>query len=153
MPNATFRRKKYFVERGMQLRFARFVILFVFISTMLTAAAIFFTTFFMMGERLAEVYPQGRLVEIFRSVYVAFFIILLLVLPIIFYGSIKFSHRIAGPLPKIYDALRQIGKGNFEVNLVLRKRDELLELANVINEMARNLKDRDQQKPPSAPPS
>ncbi len=138
-----FRRKKYFVDRGLQLRFARFVILFVFVSSILTGLIVFYTTFMILGGRLAEVYPQGRLVSIFQSVYLAFFANLIVILPIIFYGSIVFSHRIAGPLPKIYQTLRQIGKGNFDVNLTLRKHDELKELADAINGMVADLKARE----------
>ena len=142
----TLRRKKYLVDRGIQFRFARFVIAFVFLASILTAFTIFFTTFMMLGEKLAAVYPQGRLVEIFKSVYFAFFVDMLVVLPIIFAGSIVFSHRIAGPLPKIYQALRHIGNGNFDQRLVLRKRDELKELADVINETAQHLRDRESKK-------
>ncbi len=143
---STLRRKQYFVERGLQLRFARFVIIFVFISSILTGLTIFYTTFMMLGERLAQVYPQGRLLTIFKSVHVALFVNLLIALPIIFWGSIIFSHRIAGPLPKIYQALRAIGQGDFDVKLILRKHDELKELAEIINAMADNLKQRDGQK-------
>jgi hypothetical protein len=50
------------------MRFARFVIAFVFMSAIVTGAAIFFTTFLLMGEKLANVYPQGRLEAIFCSV-------------------------------------------------------------------------------------
>ena len=140
------RRKKYFVNRGLQLRFARVVIFFAFVSSLVTGVVIFGATFMLLGEKLANVYPQGRLVEIFRSAYAAFFISMLIMVPFIFYGAIVFSHRIAGPLPKIYEALRQVGGGNFDVNLILRKRDELRELANVINEMAKNLRERETRK-------
>ena len=140
---AWLRRKQYFTERGMQLRFARFVILFVFVSSLLTALTIFYTTFLMLGERLAQVYPQGRLVEIFHSAHVAFLINILLILPVIFFGSILFSHRIAGPLPKIYQALHAIGQGNFETKVVLRKHDELKDLVEAINAMSAELKKRE----------
>ena len=139
---AWFRRKQYVTERGMQLRFARFVILFVFVSSLLTALTIFYTTFLMLGERLAQVYPQGRLIEIFRSAHIAFAIGLLVILPLIFWGSIIFSHRVAGPLPKIYQALRAVGQGDFDTRVVLRKSDELRELADAINEMSAELKKR-----------
>ena len=145
MPHS-FRRKKYIVDRGFQLRFARFVILFVFISSILTAVTVFYTTFTILGGRLAEVYPQGRLVSIFQSVYLAFFVNLGLILLVVFYGSIVFSHRIAGPLPKIYQALQQIGQGQFDVNLTLRKGDELKELADAINKMAADLKAKEMGK-------
>ncbi len=144
--SSSFRRKKYFVDRGLQLRFARMVIFFAFGSSVVTGLVIFYTTFMLLGERLANVYPQGRLVEIFRSVHIAFLVSMLLVAPFIFYGAIVFSHRIAGPLPKIYEALRQIGNGNFDTHLILRKRDELRELANTINGMVISLKEREAKK-------
>jgi methyl-accepting chemotaxis protein len=140
------RRKKYFVNRGLQLRFARFVIGFVFFSSAFTGLTIFGTTFLLMGEKLASVYPQGRLVPIFQSVYFWAFVGLLAVLPVIFWGSIVFSHRIAGPLPKIYRVLANIGEGNFDIKLTLRKHDELRELADVINEMAKKLRERESKK-------
>jgi methyl-accepting chemotaxis protein len=137
------RRKKYVVDRSMQLRFSRFVVILSFASAILTGLAIFFTTFSMLGGKLADVYPQGRLVTIFQSVYGVFFVSLLVILPIIFYGSIVFSHRIAGPLPKIYQALEAIGNGNFDIKLTLRKSDELRSLGDVINETARKLRERE----------
>lgn len=139
-------RKKYFIQRGMQLRFARFVILLAFVSAFLTGGAIFLTTFMLMGEKLADVYPQARLVVIFQSVYFWAFISLVAAIPFIFWGSIIFSHRIAGPLPKIYQAIKNIGDGNFDVRLTLRKSDELRELADSINEMAAKLSQRETQK-------
>ncbi len=138
-------RKKYFVQQGMQLRFARFVILLAFFSALLTGAAIFFTTFMLMGEKLADVYPQARLVVIFQSVYFWALMSLLAAVPFIFWGSIVFSHRIAGPLPKIYQALENIGEGNFDVKITLRKRDELRVLADHINALAEKLRTRQQK--------
>ena len=141
-----FRRSQYLVDRGLQIRFTKFVLLFAFLASILTGLAIFYATFMMLGERLADVYPQGRLVTIFRSAHIAFFICMALILPVISYVTILFSHRIAGPLPKIYEALRGIGQGQFNVNITLRKNDELRELVAVINEMAKNLKEREPRK-------
>lgn len=140
------RRKKYFVHVGFQLRFARFVILFAFISSVITGLTIFYTSFLLLGEKLMQVYPQARVVEIFRSVHIALLLDLIFIFPFLFIGSIIFSHRIAGPLPKIYQGLREIGQGNFNVKLVLRKNDELKDLATAINEMAENLKTRQCEK-------
>ena len=137
------RRKKYFVERALQLRFARFVLVFMFLSCAITACAVFYSTFMILSEKLVGIYPQGRLIEIFRSVYFAFGLVLVLVAPVIFYVAVVFSHRIAGPLPKIYQTLRNIGNGQWDERLVLRKHDELKELADVINEMAAKLKQRE----------
>ena len=119
------------------------MILFVLLSCLLTGFTIFYTVFVMLGEKLADVYPQGRLTDIFRSAYLVFFLNMLVILPLIFYCSIQFSQRIAGPLSKIYDALNEIGKGNFNAHIFLRKHDQLKDLANVIEEMERHLKERE----------
>ncbi len=136
------RRKKVFVDRSLQLRFARFMLLFMFMSCAITACIVFYFTFAALSDKLVGIYPQGRLIEIFRSAYLAFGLGLLLVTPIIFYGAVIFSHRIAGPLPKIYRVLRSIGDGQWDQKLVLRKNDELKELADAINDMAAKLKER-----------
>ncbi len=135
-------RKEYIIQRGLQFRFARFVILLALASAVLTGGAIFLTTFMLMGEKLADVYPQARLVVIFRSVYFWSGISLLAAVPFIFWGSILFSHRIAGPLPKIYQALKTMGDGNYDIKLTLRKNDELRELVDNINDLAAKLRQR-----------
>jgi nitrate/nitrite-specific signal transduction histidine kinase len=68
------------------------------------------------------------------------------ILPMIFYGAVLFSHRIAGPLPKIYQVLREIGAGNFNVKITLRKSDELKELADAVNQMSSQLKERESKR-------
>lgn len=143
---ARLRRRQYFVERGLQMRFARFVTLFVLLTALATGLLVFYTAYFMLGDKLADVYPQGRLITIFRTVHIALAIDLVVILPIIFWGSIVFSHRIAGPLPKIYGILREIGKGNFDQQLKLRRTDELRELVDIINDMTAKLKERDSLK-------
>ena len=141
-----FKRTQVIVEKKFQFRFAKFVILFAIGTALFTSVTVFFTTFSLMGDKLADVYPQGRLVEIFRNVYLAFAVNLIVVAPAIFYISILFSHRIVGPLPKIYETLRRVGQGNYDQHLVLRKDDELKELADVINSMIDTLKEKDQKK-------
>ena len=123
----------------MQLRFARFVLAYMVVCCIITATLVFFATTALLGEKLAGIYPESRLPEIFGRVYVAFFLCLLASAPLLFYGALVFSHRIAGPLPKIYKALDDIGNGHFDVKLTLRKQDELVELAEHINRMAERL--------------
>lgn len=143
---AFWRRKQLIIERGLQLRFARFVILYMTLSCFVTAFIVFYATFTVLSEKLVGIYPQHRLSEIFNRAYWAFFAGLLAVIPVLFYGAIIFSHRIAGPLPKIYQALQDIGGGNFDGKLFLRKNDELRELAERINQMASRLKEREAKK-------
>ena len=144
---ATVNRRKLFSGLpSLQFRFARVVVVFVFISCLVTGLTVFYTTVMILGNWFTVVYPQERLVSVFQSVYAAFFVNLLIILPIIFYGALVFSSRIAGPLPKIYQALKEIGHGDFDVHLLLRKGDELQELVDRINEMASRLKERESKK-------
>lgn len=135
-----FKRTQIIVAKDFQYRFARFVMLFVFGTALVTATTVFFTTFSMLGDKLAQVYPQGRLLVIFRNVYAAFGINLVILAPLVFYMSILFSHRIVGPLPKIYEALRRVGQGDLNQKVVLRKNDELRDLAQAVNDMIEGLK-------------
>jgi nitrogen fixation/metabolism regulation signal transduction histidine kinase len=48
--------------------------------------------------------------------------------------------RIAGPLPKIYAALRKVGEGDLNQKVILRKGDELRDLAQAVNDMIDGLK-------------
>ena len=140
------RRKQVLVERSLQLRFAKVALLFVILCCAMTAFVVFYTTFTVLSEKLVGIYPQPRLTGIFHSAYTHLLLGLLLVAPVIFYGALVFSHRVAGPLPKIYQTLRDIGAGNFDARLTLRKKDELKDLAEAINAMAAQLKDREAKK-------
>lgn len=135
-------RRQVFVDRGLQLRFARFVLFIAAGGALVTGLVVFYTTYFILGEKLARVYPQGQLIPVFRAVHLALLVSIAGVLPFIFYASLVFSHRVAGPLPKIYRVLRAIGEGQFDQKLVLRQKDELRDLADVINDMAAKLKQR-----------
>ena len=143
MPEAPLiKRTRIVVAKDFQYRFARFVILFAFGAALVTATTVFFTTFSLLGEKLAGVYPQGRLLPIFRGVYLAFAVNVLILSPLLFYVSILFSHRIVGPLPKIYEVLKKVGEGNLSQKVVLRKSDELRDLADAINRMIEGLRNK-----------
>lgn len=135
-----YKRTQFVVEKAIQFRFARFVMLFVGLTAFLTSSIVFFTTLALLGDKLAAVYPQGRLAPIVRSAYIVFFANLAVAAPIIFAVSIRFSHRIVGPLPKIYNYLKNIGEGKYTGKLIIRQKDELKDLAASINQMAESLK-------------
>ena len=141
MPQVSLmKRTRIIVAKDFQYRFARFVILFAFGTALVTATTVFFTTFSLLGDKLAQVYPQGRLLAVFRNVYLAFGINLIVLAPIVFYVCNLFSHRIVGPLPKIYAVLKKVGQGDLDQKVVLRKDDELRDLAEAINDMIDGLK-------------
>lgn len=151
-PRAKYQRKQILVVKKIQFRFAAFVILLAAGTAFATSAAVFFTVLTVLGDKLAAVYPQGRLAPIVQSVYLSFGAVLAISVPIICYFAIRFSHKVVGPLPKIYRYLVSVGQGMHPGKLVLREGDHLQELAVVINEMADDLKSHGAlQDPPPNP--
>ncbi|MDH3646666.1 MAG: ATP-binding protein [Gammaproteobacteria bacterium] len=57
--------------------------------------------------------------------------------------SLFMARRLTRPLDRLTKAVRDIGKGNFEVNVESGSRDELGILADSFNQMTHELKDRD----------
>lgn len=56
--------------------------------------------------------------------------------------GILYTHRIAGPLYRIKDAVKEIGKGNFETKLRLRSTDAIHHFAESINSMTERFSER-----------
>ncbi len=137
-----YERKQFLVDRKIQYRFTRFVMIFVTATAFITSAIVFFVILTLLGDKLAAVYPQGRLMPIIRATYISFFMILIASVPIIYFFSIRFSHLFVGPLGKIYRYLDSIGDGLYIGKLIIRKKDELQDLVNIINNMATNLKSK-----------
>ena len=90
------------------------------------------------GEKLANVYPQGRFVYVLKATNLALLRNLLLISPLIFILGLLFSHRIAGPVYRIGKTLRDISKGNLSLRIRLREGDELIDLADTINNLTEN---------------
>jgi signal transduction histidine kinase len=53
------------------------------------------------------------------------------------------SRRITRPLERLSNAVRKIAKGNFDVNVAIKSRDEIGELSTSFNDMAAELKERE----------
>jgi signal transduction histidine kinase len=88
-----------------------------------------------LGEKLANVYPQGRLVGILKQANFVLFMRLLLITPLVGILAIVLSHRIAGPIFRIKKTLDEIIKGDYSKRLHLRNTDELQDVAESINNL------------------
>jgi len=98
-------------------------------------------------ERLANVYPQGRLVEILNLIYLRLAMGFLLLLPVALGLTLFFTHTVAGPLVRIKRYLRLMARGEFDLApLYLRRFDELKEVAALINEITSRLGPRFQER-------
>ena len=137
--NHIFRRKRYIVKIGLQFRYIGLVFMLAVLASLVTGYTVFATGWTFLGEKLANVYPQGRLIYILRATNIALLRNLLLISPIIFIIGLLFSHKIAGPVYRIEKSLDEIAKGNLLMKIKLRQGDELTDLAEMINIMTENV--------------
>lgn len=136
------RRRKYLIKRGLQFRYIGAILVTVFIVALICVTTTYYSLLVLFGEKLANVYPQGRLMVTLKQVNLIVLSRILILLPFVAVAGLLLSHRIAGPVFRIEKVLKEIGDGNFDIQVHLRKRDELKDVAAAINQMNLNLKER-----------
>lgn len=134
------KRTHYIVDKGIQYRYTGFLLFYISIFFLIAVAIVYFSGWRELIQKMANVYPQARLVAILNVVYVRFLIAFLLFLPIVVVSAILASHKIAGPLVRIKRALRQLTDGDYDLVVTLRKNDQLKDIAEDINKLAQSLK-------------
>lgn len=140
------KRRVYFIEPSFQLRFISRTFLFILVGSLITAGSVYYTAWSELGDKLAAVYPQGRLLAIFTKVNLQVLASLVLALPILLYISMRISHRIAGPIYRIKKELAEIAKGRLDTQVKLRQRDEMQDVAQSINQMLAGLRSQGETK-------
>ena len=133
-------RRHYIVNKGIQFRYAGLLLLYLAVFFIISLAVIYFSGLNMLVEKMANVYPQARLIEILNTAYLRLAFGFLLLLPVVIISAILLSHKIAGPLVRIKRALTQIVNNDYNVSIKLRKHDQLKDIADLINKLAENLK-------------
>lgn len=132
-------RRRYLIAKQFQLKYTFMIVIFMFLIAWLAGYTVYYTVFTLLGERLANLYPQARLSAIFKTVNITLLVRMALLVPFVVIVSIILSHRIAGPVFRMERYLGEVAKGDFSSILKLRRRDELKNLAEAINGMRRGL--------------
>lgn len=140
-----FRRKKYFVAKKFQLRYIALILAFMLMGAIVTGYTIYYNSWVLLGEKLANVYPQGRLMAIFRSVNIRVAVSLVAVSILCVIISVFASHKIAGPVYRLITFLDSVTAGNYSQRVRLRKGDELKDLAAAVNRLVEKL-DKEKKK-------
>ena len=138
--SAEYRRKQYFVAKKFQLKYVGMILALVFLTAIMCSYLIYYTMMVTMGDKLANVYPQGRLMSIVNMVNIRILISMLLAAPLITVLGIYASHKIAGPIDRIERFLGSMAGGDFSQTLALRKNDELIYLVSGINGVVDSMK-------------
>jgi len=135
-----FRRKRYLIAAKFQLKYAGLILLLMFAIAGLCAYVVYYTTLVLLGEKLANVYPQGQLVHIVKTVNIRLLASMVLVSPMVVAFGILLSHKIAGPMYRIERFLNDMAAGDYTTRLTLRKSDEFTGLAAAINNVLDSVK-------------
>lgn len=135
-----FKRTQYFVAKKFQLKYVGLILMLMFATAIMCSYVVYYTSMVLLGEKLASVYPQGRLMEIIGSVNLRMLLTVLLMTPIVAIIGIYLSHKIAGPIVRMERFLDTIASGDFRTRIVLRQGDELTGLANAMNRLQDSLK-------------
>lgn len=142
-----FKRTHYLTDLPLQLPYIilNFTVLLLFLAV--SVGIVYYTGWADLVEKLSQIYPQGRLMEIMRLTYVRLGIGFLALLPVAVAGTLFLSHTVAGPLVRIKRYLRMMAKGEFDLApLVLRKYDELKDVAELINQITSKMGPRLQER-------
>jgi hypothetical protein len=135
------RRKKYLILLNFQLRYILFILLFLYVGAAVAGYTVYYTTWVTLGEKLANVYPRGRLIYIFHAANMSLLLRILLITPLFVLVGVLLSHRIAGPVYAIGRYIDNVMHGDYSRDLILRKKDELKTLAGKMTRLCHKLRD------------
>lgn len=134
-------RRQYLIAKKFQLKYVGIILLLMFLTAALCSYVVYYTSMLLLGEKLANVYPQGRLVHIVKTVNFRILLSLILVSPLVAMIGIFLSHRIAGPIYRMEGFMAGVASGNLTDRIALRSKDELVTLADGINNIVGSLRD------------
>jgi methyl-accepting chemotaxis protein len=133
-----FSRKKYLINREIQLKYLLLTVAVLVAYTLFLLAAIFVPQ---MQEFAAELTLAGKAddARVIMELHKTFWPAALAVIALFGVGSILVTHKIVGPLFSIDRTIREMAAGNLTVRAHIRKGDELQEFHHNFNAMADNL--------------
>jgi len=140
MENKKKFRWHYLVNKQFQIKYAVVTLVFMFFVSAVCGYVTYHTLWTHLGEKLALVYPQARLVSILNIVKIKLAMQILLLVPVVILASVFLSHRVAGPVPKMERYMEKLIKKDFSNKLYLRKTDEFRDLAGLINKSTDSIK-------------
>lgn len=144
MQQRTWRRRNYFIGKDFQGRFILRFFLTILIGAIVFTAILSIFSAHTLTVTYEDSYlrldrtPKALFFQIIRA-YGVYIVLLGVVISVV---SLFLSHRIAGPLFRLERSVEEITKGNLSFRIILRKKDELKELATLMNTMVETLSGR-----------
>lgn len=146
MATKKIKRKRYVIAARFQFRYIAYILLFLYLGAAIAGYTVYYSAWTTLGEKLANVYPRGRLIYIFKQANITLLIRLLLISPLFVFIGIILSHRIAGPIYRIGKYVEQLMQGDYAHGLTLRKRDEFKPLALKMSQLCYKLREDEEKR-------
>lgn len=135
-----YKRRKYFIDKRLQTKYALLTLLLLIVYSGIFVLIVFLPYIIPLehGSSAQEQLVAARvLLELHNSVWPAVGV-LIVVMSIL---SIFITHKIAGPVYRLKQALSEVSAGNLGVTVQLRKHDDLQDLAADMNMVTEELRD------------
>jgi len=138
------KRSRYFIKKTFQMKIILQFIVILIIGGIISGLELYFlasneleTKLYQAHMRIINTMDILLPIVIITSLTVIFLLSIITVYIVLF-----LSHKIAGPLYKFEKITNEIGNGNLNVNVSLRKKDELLPLQTAFENMIENLQSK-----------
>ena len=135
-----YKRRNFFIDREFQLKYILLVIFMLLLYTIVFIGTLFIPQLLPLffDSPLDEQVKAAEILLLYhKHVWPAVFI----VIPLFGFFSIFFTHKIAGPAYRLKKRLQEMTAWNLESRVILRKGDDLQELADCINLLSEELHD------------
>ena len=133
-----YQRRQWLVNRQLQLRFVRAMVLVLCIMAVATMASVCVATRFLLAA--FELAQEPLFVWLMKTLCWLIALELMVITPFVIWFGVRLTHKVAGPLVRILAAIQQMAQGDFSTHLTLRKGDSLTELAEAVNFLAASLR-------------
>jgi methyl-accepting chemotaxis protein len=135
-----FRRRKYIVNRELQIALLRNSFLYVLLFVAVIGVVFFVP---MMAEWTDTGGPSARAAQVNKQIlylHTYFWPAVILAMILIFLHSVRASHKVAGPLYRFKVVLEALKRGEISPPIRIRKGDFLHQEAELINEVLESLR-------------
>jgi nitrogen fixation/metabolism regulation signal transduction histidine kinase len=136
-------RKKILVNKPYQLGFTILMISVIFIVVVIAILTIHYS---LLATLINRVYQAGTMPNAKELVDLAMKPLLIVIPVVIFLFAvlilyfIYLSHRTAGPLHQLKNAMDRVGQGDFSTRVKFRRNDNIKDVEESFNRMVENLK-------------
>jgi len=134
------RRRKFIVDRDLQIALLRNSFLYVLLFVAVIAVVFFVP---LMAELTDAESQSARTVQVhnqIRYLHTYFWPAVILAMILIFLHSVRASHKVAGPLYRFKLVLKALKEGEISSPIRIRKGDYLQQEAELINQVLENLR-------------